>query len=234
MLQQVRTEGLSRAYEDEYALVGLNATFQAGTTTAILGPNGAGKSTLLNLLTLLMRPTEGAVFFDDVIADAGQPKQRALIGYVGHRTMLYRSLSGRENLAFFARLYGLEDRGDRIDDLLQRVGLSDDGHRPVSEYSRGMAQRLTLARALLPKPALLLLDEPFTGLDQNGLAIAEQLLQEERERGGITLLVSHDLATTSRVADRCLILKRGRLQYDGMPNDSIEQTYRDAVHVEPR
>ena len=234
MLHQVRTEGLSRAYEDEYALVGLDATFKAGTTTAILGPNGAGKSTLLNLLTLLMRPTEGAVFFDDVVADAGQPKQRALIGYVGHRTMLYRSLSGRENLAFFARLYGLEDRSDRIDELLRRVGLSDDGHRPVSEYSRGMAQRLTLARALLPKPALLLLDEPFTGLDQNGLVIAEQLLQEERERGVITLLVSHDLATTSRVADRCLILKRGRLQYDGMPNDSIEQTYRDAVYVEPR
>ena len=229
MALAVRTQELSRAYDDDYALIGLTATFQSGTTTAILGPNGAGKSTLLHLLTLMMRPTEGTIFFNDVEAKPNSENHRSKIGYVGHQTMLYRTRTGRENLMFFGRLYGLDELTSRVDELLTVVGLSDAAHRNVEEYSRGMAQRLTIARALLPKPSLLLLDEPFTGLDQQGHRLAEDLFREQREQGAITLLVSHDLSATSRIADQCLVLKRGRLQYQGPVGDSLQSVYQRAL-----
>jgi heme exporter protein A len=143
--------------------------------------------------------------------------------------MLYRTLSGRENLQFFARLYGLENVKLRIEKMLQRVGLVDDADRPISEYSRGMAQRLTLARALMPEPKVLLLDEPFTGLDQNGIHLAESLIAEQKARGAFILLVSHDLEVAQRVADRCLVLQRGRLRFHGDIGADIRRTYQSAL-----
>jgi heme exporter protein A len=229
MVTQVRTIGLSRAYDDEYALIGIDANFKSHTVTAILGPNGAGKSTLIQLLTLLVRPTEGEIFFDDHRVDAFKAADRAIIGYVGHRTMLYRMLSGYENLRFFARIYGIENPGERIESLLESVGLSDDAHRPVSEYSRGMAQRLTIARALLPRPHILLLDEPFTGLDQAGIQLAGDLFLQQRDQGSVVLLVSHDLDATNRIADQCLILERGRVQYHGETNNDLSIAYRQVI-----
>ena len=229
MALAVRTQDLSRAYDDEYALIGLNSTFESGTITAILGPNGAGKSTLLHLLTLMMRPTEGTIFFDDVEAKPNRESHRAKIGYVGHQTMLYRTRTGHENLMFFGRLYGLDNLASRVDELLAVVGLTDAAQRNVEEYSRGMAQRLTIARALLPKPTLLLLDEPFTGLDQQGHTLVEDLFKDQKDQGAITLLVSHDLSATARIADHCLVLKRGRLKYQGPVTGSLQSLYQTAL-----
>ncbi len=216
--------GLSRVYDDHYALVALDATFPPGTITALLGPNGAGKSTLMGMLSTLMRPTEGEIRLGDApLTDA--PKVRGRIGYVGHRTMLYGPLTARENLSFFARLYGVPEAASRVDAALVDVGLGRDGDRPVDGFSRGMAQRLTLARALLSDPDLLLLDEPFTGLDQQGLEVASRLVRKRREAGAVVVLASHDLALTGTVSDRALILRRGRKVYEGPLNGDLGALY---------
>ena len=225
----VRTRGVSRAYDDEYALVSLDADFPAGTVTAVLGPNGAGKSTLLQLLSLLSTPTEGQIFFGDVQADVHNPSHRARVGYVGHQTMLYSALTAAENLAFFARLYDLESPEQKALASLETVGLTEDGHRPVREYSRGMKQRLTIARALLPQPQLLLLDEPFTGLDQRALEQTAALFSQARARGASVVLVSHDLGTAAPLADRALVLRRGRKVFEGPPEPDLSTTYRTAL-----
>ena len=186
----VSVRGLSRAYEDEYALVGLDAHFPAGTVTAVLGPNGAGKSTLLHLLSLLSEPTEGRLFFGRDEAQGHEPLHRAQVGYVGHQTMLYTALSGRQNLHFFGSLYRISDLSERVPSLLKLVGLADDADRRVREYSRGMKQRLTIARALLPRPQVLLLDEPFTGLDQRALGQMIDLFDSVKAAGAVVVLVS--------------------------------------------
>lgn len=227
-MSDVRVEGLSRVYDDHYALVELTADFPAGTVTALLGPNGAGKSTLIAILSTLQSPSEGRVLF------AGQavgPEDRGRIAYVGHRTMLYGGLSARENLAFFAKLYGVPDAATRIDALLDRVGLPLDKDRPVAGFSRGMAQRLTLARALLPEPVLLLLDEPLTGLDQDGVALALDLIRERKAAGTAIIMASHDLVATGSVADRVLLLRRGRKLYEGPLEGELGALYQTQLEA---
>ncbi|MCA9538968.1 MAG: ABC transporter ATP-binding protein [Myxococcales bacterium] len=228
-LRAVRVAGLGRLYDDHYALVGLDAAFPAGQITALLGPNGAGKSTLMGILSTLMRPSEGDVFFDDRRVTDAAAQVRSMIGYVGHRTMLYPPLTARENLRFFGKLYGVPQLDARVSQLIDTVGLSADADRPVAGFSRGMSQRLTLARALLPSPALLLLDEPFTGLDQDGVSIAVDLLAAERVRGAVLILVSHDLPAAGRLADRALILRRGRKLYEGPVEEPLAALYDRAL-----
>lgn len=226
-LGAVRVRGLSRVYEDHYALTDLTTAFPAGTVTALLGPNGAGKSTLLSILASVVRPTEGEVWFGDQPAVDPPPEVRRLIGYVGHRTMLYDALSARENLHFYGRLYGVRDLGARVDALLDRVGLRFDKDRPVGGFSRGMAQRLTLARAVLPDPAVLLLDEPLTGLDRAGVRVALDLIAERRDAGTVIVMATHDLAGSSAIADRALVLRRGRAVYDGPARGDLAGVYED-------
>lgn len=225
----VRTRDLGRVYDDDYALVGLDATFPSGTVTALLGPNGAGKSTLMGMLSTLMQPSEGSILFGDQPVDPSSPDVRGQIGYIGHRTMLYRPLSARENLRFFGRLYGVPDLEARIDRLLARVELTGDADRPAAGFSRGMAQRLTLARALLPEPFLLLLDEPLTGLDRAGVDTAVELIGEARDRGAVVVMASHDLAATGALADRALILRRGRKAYEGPVDGDLAVLYRETL-----
>ena len=220
----VRVQGLGRVYDDHYALVGLDAHFPPRTVTALLGPNGAGKSTLMGILSTLSRASEGTASLGaSTLEDGG--KVRARIGYVGHATMVYGVLGARENLHFFGKLYGVTDLKDKVDHWVERVGLARDADRPVSGFSRGMAQRLTLARALLPEPTLLLLDEPFTGLDQSGVELGVELFGERRDAGAVVVLASHDLKTTARLADRALILRRGRKVYEGAIEGDLADLY---------
>jgi len=229
-LEVVRVEKLSRAYDAHYGLVDLDADFPKGTVTMLLGPNGAGKSTLISILSTLSRQTEGRVLFDGKPVEEGSPALRAYIGYVGHATMLYPSLTARENLAFFARLYGIRDVDDVASGWLETVGLTRDADRPVEEFSRGMAQRLTLARALLPGPRLLLLDEPLTGLDQAGVSLALGLLGDVRDAGAIVIMATHDLRSTAALADRALILRRGRKVFEGPLDGDLASIYHTALH----
>jgi len=225
----VRVEGLERFYEEQYALAGVDAEFPQGQVTALLGPNGAGKSTLLGILSTHARPSAGRVYFGQTEVIAGGPEIRRLVGYVGHRTMLYGTLSARENLLFFGGLYGVPRLPDRVDSLLGEVGLARDADRPVEGFSRGMGQRLTLARALIHEPRVLLLDEPFTGLDQQGTASAIELLAARRDAGAVLVVVSHDLGSVGRLADRAVVLRGGRKVFEGDVRDDLGATYQ--AHV---
>ncbi len=225
----VRVKGASRLYDDHYALVNLTTAFPAGSVTALLGPNGAGKSTLLSLLSTVVRPTEGEVCFGDLSAVDAPAHLRRLIGFVGHRTMLYGALTARENLRFYGRLYGVSDLEARVDAMVEAVGLGFDRDRPVEGFSRGMAQRLTLARALLPDPAVLLLDEPLTGLDREGIRTAVRLVAAQRDAGAVVVMATHDLGAVSDLCDRALVLRRGRRAYDGPVDGDLTGLYESHV-----
>lgn len=177
----------------------------------LLGPNGAGKSTLLRILAGLQKPSAGEVRVFGQRFRPEDPSHRGQIGFVSHESLLYHGLSGRENLEFTAELFGLVNARARIDEALARVGMEWVPNRPVRTYSRGMLQRLTLARALLHRPAILLLDEPMTGLDPAGRKQLEALLVDLREAGAGILMTTHELAYVRPIATRVAFLKGGRV-----------------------
>lgn len=232
--QGIEIQGLGRLYEDHYALLNLNAQLPAGCATALLGPNGAGKSTLIGLLSTRMQASEGRCLFFGRPMSRGGAALRAQIGYLGHRTMLYSDLSARENLTFFGRLYGVPQLEARVERLLAQVELSHAIDRPVSGFSRGMQQRVALARVLLPEPRLLLLDEPLTGLDQAGIAIALDLFSQAMARGAVVLMASHDLPSTGRLCDRALVLVNGRKRYEGPAEGDLEGLYHRSLQARAR
>ncbi len=210
----LRLEGVGKVYGRQRALVDLRATFAPGRVAAVLGPNGAGKSTLLGILSTLVTPSTGVVTFGS--ERMGRTSRlRSAIGYVGHEPGLYGDLSARGNLELFARFYGLADPARRTEEMLERVALSDvPRDAPVRAFSRGMQQRLALARALLHGPSILLFDEPASALDPAGAAWLAAELGREREAGHLVVLVTHDLAAATAVANQVVILRRGRLVHD--------------------
>ena len=210
--------GVGRSFDDQYALIDLSVSLYGGEVVAILGGNGAGKSTLLKILSLQLRPSEGELSWEGRPLDRkSRLALRREVGLVAHRPMLYRALTGWENLELFDQLHGnpQSGRAARLEALLEEVGLSEAAMRPAGTYSRGMQQRLALARALLASPMLLLLDEPFSGLDQGASLRCHALIEARRRAGALVLLVTHDLSAAARLADRALILRRGRLSWSG-------------------
>ncbi len=208
----IEASGLGRDIDDRAILDGVNLRVPEGAFISILGPNGAGKTTLLHILATLTRPTRGDLRL------LGQPVSRATvrglrcrIGMIGHQPMLYRHLSARENLHMFGRLYGLTNVGNRADALLEKVGLLDRGDDAVATFSRGMVQRIAIARALMHEPALLLADEPFAGLDVASMRALEGLLQSLHAAGKTIFMSSHDPAQSLRLAQRVLVLRCGTL-----------------------
>jgi ABC-type multidrug transport system ATPase subunit len=207
---RVAVRDLTKTFGAVRALNGVDAQFSKGTITAIEGANGSGKSTLLSLLSLLARPTRGQIEFGPYGVEDGAPL-RASIGLLGHQAMVYPELNGGENLTFFAGLYQVSSPGARIESLRKRFGLGDFWQRPARTYSRGQLQRVALARAILHEPRLLLLDEPSTGMDDSAIDQLVTALTEERKRGVIIIMATHDHALSERVSDRRLRLHQGRL-----------------------
>ncbi len=208
---RVEGRGLVKVFGSTRALAGVDVRFEAGAVTVIEGPNGSGKSTLLSLLALLSRATRGSVLFG--AHEAGQAGwARARIGMLAHESMLYPDLNGEENLLLFARLYGIDDPGGRIAELYQRFEIGAWSRRPARTLSRGQQQRLAVARALLHRPRLLLLDEPSSGLDERSVQRLVEAVGKERARGAIVALVTHDPTLAERLADRRYRLERGRVQ----------------------
>ena len=209
----VLAEGVERAYGAHRVLAGVDLALEVGELVVLLGPNGAGKTTLLRVLATLLAPTAGRLelFGQDAGTRAADVRRR--IGYVGHESSCYPDLSGTENLTFHGELFGLSDPAARAAELLAWAGLGEAGRRPVRTYSRGMQQRLSLARALLHRPGLLLLDEPFSGLDQQGVDGLVDRLRELRTGGCTILLSTHDLERVVPIADRTAILDRGRIAW---------------------
>lgn len=213
------------------ALAGIDLDVPRGTVLAVLGPNGAGKSTLLRLLAGLARPTSGSLR----VGEAGGDRRRARgrVGYVAHATFLYPALTARENLVFAARLYGVPDPGARADALLAQLSLADVAHRPAGGFSRGMAQRLAIGRALVHGPEVVLLDEPYTGLDRAAAGTLTAEIRRLREGGRTLLLVTHELPRACEVADAALVLSRGEVVHvakgDEVRLDRLERAYLASV-----
>lgn len=206
--------GLTHAYGDRRAVVGVDLSVAPGERVAIVGPNGAGKSTLLRMLATLLRPESGSLALLGVQMPGGARTARRGIGYLAHDPLVYLDLSARQNLELYASLYGVPDADRRIDGLLLRVGLLARTEDPVRVFSRGMAQRLALARILLHRPRLLLLDEPHASLDAAGTAILDAELHAVHDDGRAAVVVTHDVERAAVFADRLIVLRAGRVVLD--------------------
>ena len=208
--EEVSVTGLTKSYGPTLALAGLDLRFTAGTATVIQGSNGSGKSTLLWLLAMLAYPTRGEIRYGRYSVQHADDL-RASIGFVAHQLQLYPGLTGRENLLLAAKLQGLPYAVKRTTDLCDALALGDYWNRPVRTYSRGQAQRVSIARALLHEPRLLLMDEPATGLDLQSTASCVELIRQVKRDGSIVLIVTHEAKLASTIADRVLQMDRGRI-----------------------
>ncbi len=232
--ERVSVEDVSRHFGRRRALSRVSVTLDRGTILGLLGPNGAGKSTLLAVLASLLRPTSGLVRYGPVTfgpggGASGSPWLRSRIGVLGHDLFLYPELSARENLAFFAGLYGLPDPAAAALDALRRAGLDDRADDHVSEFSRGMRQRVALERALIHAPRLVLLDEPFTGLDDASAAGFVARLQALRDAGAMIVLATHDLDLAEGLLDQSLFLRGGRAVATIARPVGLRATYRAVI-----
>jgi heme exporter protein A len=209
--QRVRAVELVKVWGATRALAGVDLTFEAGKVTVVEGPNGSGKSTLLAILAQLARPTRGRVLYGDREGHRGGAQIRACIGVLAHAAMVYPDLTGRENLELFAALHDVTHVKDRVAELVERFEIGRFLDRPARTYSRGQLQRVSLARALVHAPRLLLLDEPTTGLDERSVERLIATVEAEREAGRILVLVTHDAVIAERLADVRVRLDRGRV-----------------------
>jgi len=214
-LDRVEIAKVAKRYGSERALVNVSMELRAGTMCALLGHNGAGKTTLLGILSTLVRQNDGKVKYRaGEVEVSGEPLRRE-IGLLAHASLCYAELTARENLELVAGLYGIAGGAAEIDRVLDRVGLEPRARDRVARtYSRGMLQRLSLGRALLTRPSLLLLDEPFTGLDRGGALTLGGELGTLRDAGAIVVVVTHDLEAIAGRADHVAILRRGQLVFE--------------------
>lgn len=208
----IETEDLVKRFAWIPVLNGVTCRVAAGETVAIFGPNGAGKTTLLRVLATVLKPSVGTLRLFGGRFTGGELRRR--IGLLSHESCLYPDLTPLENLLFYGKIFGFSDPHARIDALLERVGLADWENIPVRAFSRGMEQRLALARTLLHDPDLLLLDEPYTGLDPQAVAVLQALLVQAKATGKTVMLTTHDLSLGLEICSRALILHRGKIVWE--------------------
>jgi len=228
----VEVAELTRAFGTRRALAGVTFSLGRGECLALFGPNGAGKTTLLRVLAGLLRPSSGSARVSGIQLPGGA-LARSRVGLISHRTMLYEALSPRENVSFAARLYGVRDVNARVEDSLRRMSMLERGDAPVRSLSRGMQQGVSIARAMVHTPQLVLADEPYSGLDDGGARALTSLLGELRSAGTAIIVVTHNLAEGLSLATHAAVMQRGRfVRYD--PADRIDATaysttYREAL-----
>ena len=227
--ERLTVAGVSRHYGRQRALSRVSLDVRAGEIIGLLGPNGAGKSTLLGVLATLIAPSRGRVLYGDLPARALGAALRRRLGYLSHELQLYPELTAGENLEFFARLYGDTRPADRVAAALAQARLADRGEDRVGTFSRGMRQRLALERALLHEPRLVLLDEPFTGLDERSVGDFVARLRGLRAAGRMVLLATHDLDVVDGLLDRAVVLRAGRTVPLAAAGGSLRDRYRGAV-----
>jgi len=207
----IEIRGLVKAFGLQAALRGINLDLAEGEFVAMLGPNGAGKTTLLRVLATLSKPTAGVVKIAGYDVKNSGSEIRRLIGLVSHHTLLYPHLSAEDNLRFYGQMYQVDDIGTRVDEVLELVGLTNRRSDLVRTFSRGMQQRLTIARAILHKPRVMFFDEPYTGLDQQAAGVLSGILDSVAAAGRTVLLTTHNLEQGLASCDRAVILNRGKV-----------------------
>lgn len=228
-LDLVEIQKIAKRYGSERALAGVSLELRKGSMCALLGHNGAGKTTMLGVLSTLVRPSSGTVQYKSSGKGVEGEDVRRQIGMLAHASLCYAELSAIENLELVAGLYDVDKSG--IPAVLDKVGLEKRAReRAARTYSRGMLQRLALARALLTKPSLLLLDEPFTGLDRGGaLSLGEQL-GELKDSGAIVVVVTHDLEAIANRTDHVAILRRGQLVFEDRAGTYSYEQLKELYH----
>ena len=228
----IRALGITKAFGTRKAVDEVSFELPEGAFLSIFGPNGAGKTTLLRVLSTLARPSAGEAYICGVDLRENPDEARGLIGLISHQSMLYPDLTAEENLMLYARLYGVADPQARVSELLDAVGLSHRRLDQVRTFSRGMTQRISIARALVHDPKVVFLDEPYSGLDPHAVDIFDELI--ESVRGNRTfVMVSHDLAKGFAMCTHALVLARGRIVTYARKDDlyfaDFSALYRDTV-----
>ncbi|MDA8210873.1 MAG: ABC transporter ATP-binding protein [Clostridia bacterium] len=228
----IKAQAISKRIGKKAIIREMDLEIGGGEFLAILGPNGAGKSTLLKILSLLMRPSEGRLEINGLDAVKEAEQVRPLLGVISHQTYLYDALTASENLEFYGRMYGVAGLTERVREVIKEVGLEFSLHDQVGTFSRGMQQRLAIARAILHRPRILLLDEPQTGLDQQALDILYQVIGRLKAEGSTVVMVTHILDYGLEACDRLLVLVQGKPVFLGNKPETlagVRETYSLAV-----
>ena len=223
MTSRLEAKGLVRKFSRLRAVDGITFDLQAGELLTIFGPNGAGKTTLLNILAGVMCPDEGQVLLDGSVVVGSERQWRKEVGLVTHQTMLYDRLTAVENLSFYSKLFSLEDSERRIRDALEGLKIKEVADQPVGSLSRGFQQRIALARALLHDPKILLLDEPYIGLDLYASRLLRDLISQLKDGERTVVLVTHNFGQGLELADRIAIQVSGQFIFTGS-SDGVELT----------
>ncbi len=230
----IEVSNLTKAFGMRKAVDKLSFSLPQGAFLSVFGPNGAGKTTLLRMLATLTRPSEGTIAVCGIDAKDDPDAVRERIGLISHSPMLYPDLTAEENLVLFGKLYGVADPTARALELLDAVGLKHRRLDRIRTFSRGMTQRVSIARALVNDPQVVLLDEPYSGLDPHAVEIFDRLISSVRENRTF-VMVSHDLEKGSSLADHVLVMARGRMvrfaRTDDISEDELRETCREATTV---
>ena len=213
-VQAIEVQGLTKHFGNHRALRGITLEVMHGESVVIFGPNGAGKTTLIKVLATILNPSSGRIMVNGLDLKDKAEEIRRQIGVVTHQIFLYSNLTAYENLEFYSRMYDVPGRKERIHEVVAMVGMTSRLHDRVGTLSRGMQQRLSIARALLHKPAIILLDEPETGLDQQAISMLWETLRIGGEGKRSIILTSHSLERGLELGDRLLILAQGKITYE--------------------
>ncbi len=227
----IEIHNLTKSFGPRAALKGVDLSMETGDFVALMGPNGAGKTTLLRVIATLTRPTSGTVRIAGLDPTREGEAVRRRIGFLSHRTLLYNDLTAEQNLRFYARMYELDTAEERIDELIERVDLTLRRRDLVRTFSRGMKQRLAVARAVLHRPDVLLLDEPYTGLDPGAADVLTDLLLNLAGEGCAILLTTHNFERGLTMAQRVLMLRLGRIIYDEQREAIDPTTFLETYHT---
>jgi heme exporter protein A len=224
-------QNITRRFGHLTALQNINLEIPSGKIFVLFGPNGAGKTTLLRLIATLGKPSSGDIWVHDINVRKDPEAVRKHMGLISHQTLLYDDLTARENLTFYGKMYGLQNLPQRIDEMLRTVDLHHRQNDRVRTFSRGMKQRLAIARSILHQPSLLLLDEPFTGLDTSAQSMLANMITERHTNDQTIFLVTHDLKQGLALGDRFGILSKGRLVHEAS-TENINESELQAIYTE--
>lgn len=230
----INVEGLTKSFGNRLALRGLDLRVRQGECVVLFGPNGAGKTTLIKVLATIMNPSSGKVLIDGLNLKSDAEEIRRRVGVVAHQTFLYSNLTAYENLEFYSRMYDVLRFRERIHEVLAMVGMASRLHDRVGTLSRGMQQRLSIARSLLHNPAIMLLDEPETGLDQQAISTLWEALEGREERKRSILLTTHNLERGFELGERLMVLDKGEIVYEGAKEVLDLAALKEAYHYSTR
>lgn len=223
----IKAVNIVKKYGNKIVLTDINLFISRGQFITVLGPNGAGKSTLLRLLSMMTKPSGGQVLIDGVSGKDSPLSLRKKIGVLSHNSFLYGGLTARENLKFYGKLYDVPDLRQRIDQVIEEVGLQYDMSDPVNTFSRGMLQRLAIARAIIHDPEILFLDEPYTGLDRHAVEILNNVLFNLNRKDRTIFMITHNFEQGLAHSDRILMLVKGKIVYDEIVTGFDEGLFKD-------